>query len=126
MSELLKAQSAKEAWAKGQNLQFNNLESPCGWEDITNGYPLGIFERLHYQFRFKPVTPVTVMLNGVEVPAPFDGTNAINERVWVLDSRQLTRYDWTHISYVSKETLCWRTEEDIVKVVAVLNKAFAT
>lgn len=121
MSELLKVQQAKEFWAKGQKLQLNCLDDNRGWEDITNAYTLGIFEMVRYQFRLKPVV---VILNGMEVPAPFDGTNAMNNRVWILDLRKQLKYDWTHISHVTKEMLCWRTEADIAQVVTALEKVF--
>lgn len=123
MSDLIKPQQAKELWAKGKKLQTNCLDDTRGWEDITNEYTLGIFDMLRYQFRLKAIK---IMFNGIEVPAPFDGTNTINNRVWVLDSRKQHKYDWTHISHVTKGMLCWRTEDDIVEVVAVLDKVFVT
>ena len=99
------------------------------WFDVNNSNTLGIFERSDFKFRLKPRT---ILINGIEVPAPFEPKE--EDQYWYLDSNDPQGYN-TDIrnheemfSQFKKTAFCqiglWRTEEEIKQVVSALRQVF--
>lgn len=101
------------------------------WTTITDHfwdqYNLGVFlnENTTWKFRFKPRT---ILINGIEVPAPFEPKN--KEQCFYLD--YLENYGFSELSFESNIDVhhrfiqygAWRTEEEIKQVVAALRQVF--
>jgi hypothetical protein len=116
----LSGEEAKLLWANGAKLQINFNQDGKGWENITNEYSLGIFEKWGYTFRIKPET---IILNNIEIPAPY--APKIGEWTYVLNGGTLRGYEKVKLSNRNFDKFklgSWRTEEEIKLVVELLAK----
>ena len=116
MTKLLSNEEAKLAWANGEQLQVAHITA-SDWDELNDKYSLGVFTSDMYVFRIKPRT---VMINGIEVPAPFEPKN--NESVWVVDSAMPLGYRNIFHHGCNVHFMCWRTEDEIKQVVAVFRQ----
>ena len=125
MSELISGKEAKLAWANGEELQLQWCDSVIDeWCSLTNGMSLNIFEQSDIQFRLKPRT---IILNGVEVPAPFEPK--IGEIYYYLNTLSNQGYSKGKNGKSARDAMAmkygaWRTEDEIKQVVALLNTVF--
>lgn len=131
MSELI---SGKEAWnakSDGENVLWSiaGLDYGLSWQELTDkefmNWDTGRFLLPQTKYRFK-LKPSTIKLNGIEVPAPFDPKDGdvyfymTNFYECGYDSRV---FNSKHISN-HYHIQAWRTEGEIVQVVAALRSIF--
>ena len=126
--KLISGKDALIAWVNKIPLEYTS-DALGEWFDVNNSNTLGIFERSDFKFRLKPRT---ILINGIEVPAPFEPKE--EDQYWYLDSNDPQGYN-TDIrnheemfSQFKKTAFCqiglWRTEEEIKQVVAALRQVF--
>lgn len=113
---LISGADAKLAWAKGEILE---VDTGCGWEELTNNYVLAVFEYERYKLRLKPRT---IKLE-LEIPAPFEPK--VGDYVYFLCSDETKGYaettlEDTPMNWGFVQFGAWRTEEEIKQVVAAL------
>lgn len=121
MSNLISGKEAKLAWAKDENVWYQNGDSALFKLSDTDFYS-SIFLNYRYKFYIKPRT---ITINSIEVPAPFKAEEG--DQAWYLHSHSAVGYsngvlcgDYTHLFQYG----AWRTEEEIKQVVAALRTVF--
>lgn len=122
--KLISKEKARLAWANKIPIEYTS-DALGEWFDVNNSNTLGIFERSDFKFRLKPRT---ILINGIEVPAPFEPKN--KEQCFYLD--YLENYGFSELSFESNIDVhhrfiqygAWRTEEEIKQVVAALRQVF--
>lgn len=128
MSELI---SGKEAWiAKSDHKNVEWKLNGISWSELTDSEFMSwdtsrFLSDTRYQFRLKPRT---IMIGGVEVPAPFEPKEG--DIYWFPDvdaSKSYSSDIWGHDG--SEDNMwsvfgAWRTEVEIKQVVAALRKLF--
>ena len=125
MSELISREEAKLAWANGKKLQIANIIVGEDFYDMDDSNTtLNIFDLDFYQFRLKPRT---ILINGIEVPAPFEPKEG--DGFWHISTENNNGYAWQHfedkkIDYSYIQFGAWRTEEEIKQVVSALRSVF--
>ena len=125
MSELISGKEAKLAWANGNSVQIRPKTPSETWEDLNSKHSLDIFDQvISYEFRLKPRT---IMIGGVEVPAPFEPKEG--DYFYVICPTSFTGY--TEVFAENQKNLecfamfgAWRTKSEIKNVVAALRKLF--
>ena len=120
MSGLISSNAAKLAWANGEQLQVAHLTQKA-WETLTDNYMLSVFDDGSYVFR---LTPRTITINGIEVPAPFEPKEG--NKFWHLYPAMERGYNFTtSINSDHYQQLgAWRTEDEIKQVVTALRSVF--
>lgn len=118
--KLISGKEAKKAWANGKTVEFHYADTI--WAELPSRAQLSIFDDEEIKFRLKPRT---ITLNGIEVPAPFEPK--CGDMVWCLSELSPSGYEartayepddfFSNIGY-------WRTEEEIIQVVAALRQVF--
>ena len=125
MSELISGSEAKLAWVNGEYVEYN---VHTDWHKLGGATPLSIFDRVDVVFRLKPHT---ILINGIEVPAPFEPKNG--EDFYYLDCTSDNYGGWAKTSWRNVESDsfknntvfgAWRTEEEIKQVVEALRSIF--
>lgn len=127
--------SGKEALTKVTEgiVQYKCDEDPVAdrWTTITDHfwdqYNLGVFlnENTTWKFRLKPRT---ILINGIEVPAPFEPK--IGEKYWIIETSDKNSYSYISSFENDEQDKCltklgaWRTEEEVKQVVAALRQVF--
>ena len=120
MSELISGKEAKLAWANGDDILIKSHHWEC-WYDLTVDFKLEVFELVEYEFKLKPKT---ILINGIEVPAPFEPKKG--DRYWYLAQNGIG-YSSLIINHSGDSSLgigCWKSEEEIKQVVAALQSIF--
>lgn len=120
MSGLISGTEAKLAWANGEQLQVAHITMK-DWDELDDNYMLSVFDNDSYIFRIKPRT---ILINGIEVPAPF--TPQDDERFYYLTADHTTGYTIAEKSefYGELKLGAWRTEDEIKQVVEALRQVF--
>lgn len=106
-----------EPWEEKSWENFNPLEDELSTKVFFTGMSTDVRKVF---FRIKPKT---ILINGVEVPAPF--TPKDGDTVWHINTHSGCGYSmnsWSEDGYES--FMLWRTEEEIKQVVAALGKVF--
>lgn len=124
MSEIINGKEALIALANDQCVEYMDTSDTfksLGW---SNAFGLGtnLFFSDRFKFRFKPRH---ILINGVEVPAPFEPKDDC--LVYILDdSRQdgFREYDYDIEDTGALFFGVWRTEDEIKKVVSALRSIF--
>ena len=119
--KLISGKEALIALANGEEVQQWN--GTIFW-DIDMRWQVSVFFQNERKFRLKPRT---ITINGIEVPAPFNPPeNLDNSRLWwVLDTDQECGYSQCrNPKHPSSLLGAWRTEEEIKQVVAALRQVF--
>lgn len=126
MSELINGKEALIALVNGEEVEYFDIRETfksIGWTD-AKGMQAWLFIQSTdglYKFRIKPKT---ILLNGIEVPAPFEPKDG--ERVWFI-------CDDNDFGYAKSESYgddiksfygWWRTEDEIKQVVSALRSIF--
>ena len=126
MSELINGKEALIALVNGEEVEYFDTRETfksIGWTD-AKGMQAWLFIQSTdglYKFRIKPKT---ILLNGIEVPAPFEPKDG--ERVWFI-------CDDNDFGYAKSESYgddiksfygWWRTEDEIKQVVSALRSIF--
>ncbi|MFW1664631.1 hypothetical protein [Acinetobacter ursingii] len=119
---LISGADALRAIADGKELEF--LHDSQGW---VSGLGLNIEQVIGGLFQLR-LKPQTILINGIEVPAPFEPKE--NNIFWTLS----TNYECGYVQILCyrndeqgnrlTQFGAWRTEEEIKQVVAALRKVF--
>lgn len=118
MSELISADAALKELLCGKKVERSYKSE---WEDLTADDPIDVFFTSE-SFRLKPRT---VNLNGIEVPAPFDGSLKHKQYAYVLNTASPDGYSSMKFYEGGNQPLiCWTDEEEIKQVVAALPSIF--
>lgn len=124
MSELISGKEALIALANGQDVEYKSIN---GWSDVKHLH-VHEFLGVGYEFRLKPRA---ILINGIEVPAPFEPKNG--EDFYYLDCTSDNYGGWAKTSWRNVESDsfknntvfgAWRTEEEIKQVVEALRSVF--
>lgn len=119
MSGLISSNAAKLAWANGEQLQVAHLTQKA-WETLTDNYMLSVFDDGSYVFR---LTPRTITINGIEVPAPFEPK--VNEEYWFIADYVSAGYSNTQEGTGIHSSIGkWKSEDEIKQVVSALRSIF--
>lgn len=129
MNNLISSKEAKLAWANGECVEFRNQKDKWyeGWTNIydaKNGFSIQEFDDSNYEFRIKPKT---IILNGVEIPAPFKPK--VGDTYWFLTTNYENGYDYLKNStgeYDSRlaQFGAWDSEDKIKEVVRAVRNVF--
>ncbi len=120
MIELISGKEALIALANGEGVEYRNAN---GWSILTS-MSVNLILNDNFAFRLKPST---IILNGVEIPAPFKPTR--NQKYFYLHTGNMSGYANDHyeenlITSMQVQFGAWRTEEEIKQVVAALREVF--
>lgn len=119
MTNLISGKEALIALANGEEVQ---IESNKQWVSVENCQVYQfLYKNCDYKFRLKPRT---VVINGIEIPAPFEPKEG--DAVFVLDnSNQLGFSTFTYNSgFYHVNFGAWRTEDEIKQVIKALRGVF--
>ena len=113
--------SAKEAFNKlcdGYNVQFLEDDKWLSLKEYIGNFSALDFMGDDINFRIKPKT---ILLNGVEIPAPFEPKDG--EKFWIISDDYMSGY--TSSNLIRGYSFgAWRTEEEIQQVIAALRQVF--
>ena len=132
--KLISGKEALIALANGESVQkkTDSWHSDC-WLDISKKEPFNLdcflsgLNRHGDTIKFR-LKPRTILINGIEVPAPFEPKN--KEQCFYLD--YLENCGFSELSFEANidahhrfiQYGAWRTEEEIKQVVAALRQVF--
>lgn len=123
MTNLISGKEALIALANGEEVEFK--DGADKWENIKYhmNLDLSMFltspEWMHFRLKPKPI-----ILNGIEVPKPFEPK--YGESAWVVDSATPLGYRKIFHHGEGGRFMCWRTEDEIKQVIAALRTIFKT
>lgn len=121
--KLISGKEALIALANDQDVEYmdtSNTFKSLGWSNAF-GLETNLFFSDRFKFRLKPRT---ILINGIEVPAPFEPEDG--QEYWRI-------HPSSDAGYCSNESTqwpkyyqfgAWRTEEEIKQVVAALRQVF--
>lgn len=125
--DLIDGKAALIALANGEDVEAYS-ETRSSWLDAKFWYVEAFLNKgSDLRFRLKPKT---IMLNGIEVPAPFEPKEG--DLYWYLSTkrdRKYKGYEWASYCNNENDTIfctfgAWRTEHEIKQVVKALRKVF--
>lgn len=120
MTNLISGKEALIALANGDEVEWTHF-SVGEWHKVpqkTAKLQYFLDDDLGWKFRIKPRT---IILNGIEVPAPFKPKEF--EDCYMLTDLYEHGYTMTSWKYC-KQVPAWRTEDEIQQVVAALRQVF--
>ncbi|MDI9733052.1 hypothetical protein QM259_12225 [Acinetobacter baumannii] len=114
-------QISVEPWEEKNWDTFNPLEDDVSTKVFFSDMSEGV------QKVFFRIKPKTILINGVEVPAPFKPE--VGEKYWWINQSVKLGYEWDkndaeQTDFNRIDMGVWRTEEEIKQVVAALRKVF--
>ena len=119
MSKLISGKEALIALANGKEVEYYKHE----WMDVNRLSVRDLTSSDNmYKFRLKPRT---IMINGIEVHAPFNGELGHKQYAYVLNTASPDGY--SHIKFYegnAKPLACWICEDEIKQVVSALRSVF--
>ena len=117
---LISGKEALIALANGEEIENWNGSV---WWNVEGTWQLEAFLKTDRKFRIKPKP---MLLNGIEIPVPFEPEKG--DEVWFIDCDSNRGYSSDAIGQGCKERWiqfgAWRSEDEIKKVVAALRKVF--
>ena len=121
MSKLISGKGALIALANGEGVECRAYGK--NWINANNKHhPLSLFFDDSFQFRLKPRT---ITINGIEVPASFNGQLAHKQYAYVLSTAHPKGYDGIKFYDGNVQPLfCWTDEDEIKQVVSALRSVF--
>ena len=125
MSKLISGKEALIALANGEEVEYTNSCTPSWHELSVSG--ISINEIVNPKFSKFRLKPRTITINGVEVPAPFNGELSHKQYAYVLNTASPDGYG--HIKFYegnAKPLACWICEDEIKQVVSALRSVFKT
>jgi len=88
------------------------------WWSVEGTWQLDVFLKTDRKFRIKPKP---MLLNGIEVPPPFEPKDG--EKFWIISDDYMRGY--TSSNLIRGYSFgAWHTEEEIKQVVTALRKVF--
>lgn len=123
MSNLISGKEALIALANGEDVQARHTQTGMGWNNAKT-LNLFSFESSIFEFRLKPKT---IMLNGIEIPAPFEPKDG--DIYYFLYPNNPNGYGRNRFDYPKLDSDCmqfgaWRTGDEIKQVVEALRSIF--
>ncbi len=124
--KLISGKEALIALANGEEVEYEVVVDKV-WKLISS---MSVNLILNDNFRFR-LKPHTILINGIEVPAPFEPKNG--EDFYYLDCTSDNYGGWAKTAWRNIESDsfknntvfgAWRTEEEIKQVVAALRQVF--
>ena len=117
MTNLISGKEALIALANGKTVEVKRIHDN-EWQPAQI-FGVSVFtDSETTSFRLKPRT---IMLNGIEVPAPFEPKDG--EKFWIISDDYMSGY--TSSNLIRGYSFgAWRTEEEIKQVVAALRQIF--
>lgn len=118
MSELISGKEAKIAWANGEKVEYYKKDRD-EWFEVRGNTYVSVFDIMDH-FRLKPRT---IIINGIELPAPFepkDGDVRFVPANFLAQGYLQCKYP-TFENHVFQFGV-WRTEDEIKQVVSALRK----
>lgn len=121
--------SGKEAWiAKSEGCEvlyaIDDLNYGLGFQELSDkefmNWDVGRFLLPESYYRFK-LKPKTIMINSVEVPAPFKPNDG--EFFYCLSPSSDSGYSF-NTNKIFSQYGAWRTEDQVKQVVAALRNVF--
>ena len=113
MSELISGKEALIALANGEEVEYKTKDGE--WNPIPE--LLGSMK-----MRLKPCT---ITINGIEVPAPFNGELSHKQYAYVLNTASPDGYGYIKFYEGNAKPLaCWICEDEIKQVVSALRGVF--
>lgn len=128
MSDLISGKEALIALANGQdveyigdtNVWFSLNKEISSWKVSEVLGSSDLMDGINYEFRLKPKT---ILLNGIEVPAPFEPKDG--DDAWFISDDDSKGYSCVSFSENMVFTFgVWRSREEIKQVVAALRSIF--
>ena len=120
MSELISGKEALESILNGIDVQYLNPFNQ--WDD--SAIAISVMDFLDCKFKFR-LKPRTITINGIEVPAPFNGELSHKQYSYVLNTASPDGYG--RIKFYegnAKPLACWICEDEIKQVVSALRSVF--
>ena len=118
--KLISGKDALIALANGKEVQIWNGNI---WRDVEGDYQINVFLKTERKFRLKPRT---ILINGIEVPAPFEPKEG--DLYWHISPEYMNGYGESMYNDGNVDTWqqfgAWRTEDEIKQVVAALRSIF--
>lgn len=123
MSDLI---SGKDAWiAKSEHKEVYWKLNGLDWQELTDSEFMSwdtsrFLGQTRYQFRLKPKT---ILLNGIEVPAPFEPKHG--DDVWYISNALDCCY--SRLVFNTGDDFgigFWKSEDEIKQVVSALRSVF--
>ena len=117
--KLISGKEALIALANGQEIEARHKQTGMGW---SNAMTLNLFSFHSSLFEFR-LKPRTILINGIEVPAPFEPKEG--ETIFIPANFLAQGYMECKYPTFEKHVFqfgAWRTEEEIKQVVAALRQ----
>ena len=125
---LISGKEALIALANGDTVEVTS-SSIEDWHELNGNSPVSLLltgkniKGFDFKFRIKPKT---ILLNGIEIPVPFEPEEG--DEVWFIDCDSNRGYSSDVIGQGCKEHWiqfgAWKSEDEIKQVVAALLKVF--
>ena len=123
-SGMLSNKEALMALANGEDVLYINTQLASSHIDWADASELTIAQIKSGDWAFK-LKPKTILLNGVEFPAPFKPKEGDDCKLYYIGiGFDKCGYNWKHNDHYEIGDIVWRTEDEIKQVVAVLRKVF--
>ena len=124
MSKLISGKEALIALANDQGVEYMDTSSTfesLGW---SNAFGLGTNLFFLDRFKFR-LAPRTILINGIEVPAPAEDEDYHHQGIWILNSLEPKEYGYVVLDITDElPSYWWESEEEIQQVVAALRSVF--
>ena len=127
--KLISGKEALIALANGEEVEYWCETDPSiqkRWTPIKSlsEYKLSYFleDKPRFEFRLKPRT---ILINGIEVPAPAEDEDYHHQGIWILNSLEPKEYGYVVLDITDElPRYWWRTEEEIKQVISALRQVF--
>lgn len=131
MSELISGKEALIALANGEVVQYNWENNPSReWMDVNEElrefslHEIMVGRSRHGDIKLR-LKPRTITINGIEVPAPFNGDLSHKQYAYVLNTASPDGYGCIKFYEGNAKPLaCWICEDEIKQVVSALRSVF--
>lgn len=123
MSKLISGKEVLISLANGDEVEYLSTKSGNTWNKVTS-MSVNLIIADHFQFRIKPKT---IMLNGVEIPAPFKPE--VGETFWYIRPAERDGYYCTKFKDLEFDNNviqfgAWDSEDKIKEVVKAVRNVF--
>ena len=118
--KLISGKEALIALANGEDVEYSYGTE---WESVT-GNQILITAITGDKFKFR-LKPRTILINGIEVPAPAEDKHYHHQGIWILNSLEPKEYGYVVLDITDElPRYWWESEEEIKQVVAALRQIF--
>ena len=130
--KLISGKDALIALANGGEVEIMDDEIGMPWsiiskekDDFKNPSPcMWMFLNQPSEIKFR-LKPRTILINGIEVPAPAEDEDYRHQGIWILNSLEPKEYGYVVLDITDElPRYWWKSEEEIKQVVAALRQVF--